>query len=306
MILLVFFKACEEELVATQAECKKAALEKFARSWHPGCSVIFILWKVRIYYVNVCFNPRFYKEVEWSGFFIEKQIQYNNFQTKISACVSSSARTCIYSRIFCRDLNNLKILEPPLFACNRLVLLRDMNFCISVPEKKKRWRHFHIKVLLSGELSLLKKRLCYKMSLMTVISQGLSEPSYFLIFHRLSVCIRKVYWLDLDGTQLTMTFPKQYSKYNVVVSQFLWHLPLKLVSCEGKQSSSQEKKKNQHCPHLTYYSNNQLALGIFCCLTCGKSVQWRKMLQLPEERNWGGLADTLKYPLILVGVAAPF
>lgn len=69
-------------------------------------------------------------------FFIEKQIQYNNFQTKISACVSLSAHTCIYSRTFCRDPNKLKTLEPPLFACNRLVLFRDMNFCISVPEKK--------------------------------------------------------------------------------------------------------------------------------------------------------------------------
>lgn len=66
-----------------------------------------------------------------------------------------------------------------------------------------------MKVLLSGALSLLKKRLCYKMSLMTVISQGLSEPSDFLIFHGLSVCIRKVYQLELDSTQLTMTFPKQ-------------------------------------------------------------------------------------------------
>jgi len=42
----------------------------------------------------------------------------------------------VYSRIFCRDPNKLRTLEPPLFASNRIVLLRDMNFCISVPEKK--------------------------------------------------------------------------------------------------------------------------------------------------------------------------
>lgn len=42
----------------------------------------------------------------------------------------------IYSRIFRRDPNALQILEPLLFASNRLVLLRDMNFCISVLEKK--------------------------------------------------------------------------------------------------------------------------------------------------------------------------
>lgn len=89
----------------------------------------------------------------------------------------------IYGRIFCRDPNELETLKAPLFASNRLVLLRDMNFCISMLEKKTGRDIFHIKVLLSEELSVPKKRLCYKISIMTVVSQGLSEPSYFLSFH---------------------------------------------------------------------------------------------------------------------------
>lgn len=120
--------------------------------------------------------------------------------------------TCTHTPLwqnFFRDPSKLKTLEPPLFASNKLVLLRDMIFFISVAEKKPCWRHFRIKVLLSGELSLLKKRLWYKMSLMTVILQGLSEPSYFLFFRCLNICIKVVYQLDLDSTQLTINFPKQ-------------------------------------------------------------------------------------------------
>lgn len=59
---------------------------------------------------------------------------------------------------------------------------------------------------------------------MTVISQGLSEPSYFLSFHWLNVCLRKVYRLELNSTQLTINFPKQQSTCNIVVplTSSLW------------------------------------------------------------------------------------
>lgn len=76
----------------------------------------------------------------------------------------------IYYRHFYRDPSKLKTLELPLFDLNRLVLHGDMNFCISVPGKNKiDWRHFFMKVLLSGERSLLEERMCYKMSLMAFI-----------------------------------------------------------------------------------------------------------------------------------------
>lgn len=90
-------------------------------------------------------------------FLLKNKFSTITFKQKLQrACPHAHGR--IYGRIFCRDPNELKTLKAPLFASNRLVLLRDMNFCISVLEKN--WqRHFHTKVLLSGELSLLKKRL---------------------------------------------------------------------------------------------------------------------------------------------------
>lgn len=75
----------------------------------------------------------------------------------------------IYYRIFSGDPSKPKTLKPALFGFNRLALLRDVTFCISVLEKNNWWRCFHMKVLLSGEISLLKSRMCYKMSLMTFI-----------------------------------------------------------------------------------------------------------------------------------------
>lgn len=47
--------------------------------------------------------------------------------------------TCTHTHLwqnFFRDPSKLKTLEPPLFASNKLVLLRDMIFFISVAEKK--------------------------------------------------------------------------------------------------------------------------------------------------------------------------
>lgn len=77
----------------------------------------------------------FTKKWNETDFFWKNKFSTITFKQKLEHAHPHAHRH-IYGRFFCRDPNELQTLKAPLFVSNRLVLLRDMNFCISVLEKK--------------------------------------------------------------------------------------------------------------------------------------------------------------------------